>query len=221
MINVCLLYEDQIIKIENEITIGRAEESDIIINDQSISRRHCFIRVEGNSVIIEDSASSNGTILINSNGDIEDLQGKVVFDKLEELQPQKILLASGKYELEFNFPDLKTIAIPPDEQTNKLTIEKIKILTDICPNSGAVMLRRKLEEKLREKITDFRSEKIKDLNELINLAAEKLVRVNPSDIQKMERIRIAGNKGAHRENVSSKTVNECIQLYMQIENTIG
>ena len=227
MINANLIYLDQIIKIEQAVSIGRTDENSIIINDQSISRKHCIVRIENENMIsIEDCGSSNGTILKNSNGDIEEIKGKVIFERLQEVYPDKILLGPGndKYELEFHFPDLKTITIPPDDKANRLSIEKIKILTEICPNAGAVMVRRKLEEMLVKKLNDYGSIKnveVLDLSQLIELASEKLIKLRPDDPKKMHTIRIAGNKGAHKENVSCKTVNDCINFFSDIEKLLG
>ena len=41
-------------------TIGRHPESDIFLDDVTVSRHHCRITV-GDSVILEDSGSTNGT----------------------------------------------------------------------------------------------------------------------------------------------------------------
>ena len=43
------------------ITIGRDETADIVLEDESISRRHCVISFEGERWFIEDLKSTNGT----------------------------------------------------------------------------------------------------------------------------------------------------------------
>jgi len=44
-----------------EITIGRDPESDIFLNDVTVSRRHARVLIEGGAVTIEDVGSLNGT----------------------------------------------------------------------------------------------------------------------------------------------------------------
>jgi pSer/pThr/pTyr-binding forkhead associated (FHA) protein len=46
---------------KNEITIGRDINNDITINDSEISRRHCRLLIAGDSYVIEDLGSTNGT----------------------------------------------------------------------------------------------------------------------------------------------------------------
>jgi pSer/pThr/pTyr-binding forkhead associated (FHA) protein len=43
------------------VTIGRELDCDLQIPLQSVSRRHCEMRLEGDSVLLKDSGSSNGT----------------------------------------------------------------------------------------------------------------------------------------------------------------
>jgi len=51
---------------EGTYTIGRSEESDIFLNDLTVSRRHAVLTVEKDAVFIEDQGSLNGTF-INDN----------------------------------------------------------------------------------------------------------------------------------------------------------
>ena len=46
---------------EGNTTVGRHPESDIFLNDVTISRQHCRFMVNGDSLSIEDSGSTNGT----------------------------------------------------------------------------------------------------------------------------------------------------------------
>jgi len=48
------------------ITIGRAGDNDIQLDDEMVSKNHCRIITQGDNFLIEDLASSNGTIV---NGD--------------------------------------------------------------------------------------------------------------------------------------------------------
>ena len=48
---------------EGELTIGRDINNQIIINDAEISRRHTRLVLQGNSFMIEDLGSTNGTFV--------------------------------------------------------------------------------------------------------------------------------------------------------------
>jgi pSer/pThr/pTyr-binding forkhead associated (FHA) protein len=46
---------------EGNTTVGRHPESDIFLNDVTVSRQHCRFVVTPDSVMVEDSGSTNGT----------------------------------------------------------------------------------------------------------------------------------------------------------------
>jgi adenylate cyclase len=46
--------------VRNEASIGRSSENDIVLNDFSVSRRHAFLRKEGDGWVIHDNKSTNG-----------------------------------------------------------------------------------------------------------------------------------------------------------------
>lgn len=46
---------------EGNTTVGRHPESDIFLNDVTVSRQHCRFLVEEGGLIVEDSGSTNGT----------------------------------------------------------------------------------------------------------------------------------------------------------------
>ena len=45
------------------VTIGRAEDNDVQLDDEMVSKNHCRIITQGDNYLIEDLASSNGTIV--------------------------------------------------------------------------------------------------------------------------------------------------------------
>jgi len=73
----------------DEIHIGRAVENTIIVNDRGVSRYHCVLRREKNSLWLEDTGSTNGTLVntvplrgrhILHNGDLLQIgEAKVLF----------------------------------------------------------------------------------------------------------------------------------------------
>ncbi len=46
---------------EGITTIGRHPESDIFLDDVTVSRHHCRITIAGSAITLEDSGSTNGT----------------------------------------------------------------------------------------------------------------------------------------------------------------
>jgi predicted component of type VI protein secretion system len=48
---------------KNEIFLGRDLNNDIVINDPEISRRHSRLFLQGNSYVLEDLGSTNGTFV--------------------------------------------------------------------------------------------------------------------------------------------------------------
>ena len=49
--------------LEDETTLGRGDESDIVIEDDRISKTHCKIQLEAEDFILTDLGSSNGTFV--------------------------------------------------------------------------------------------------------------------------------------------------------------
>ena len=48
---------------KNEIAIGRKPENDLVVDNPSVSGRHCRVVLEGDNYFIEDLNSTNGTFL--------------------------------------------------------------------------------------------------------------------------------------------------------------
>ena len=63
------------------VTIGRAEEADVRIEDRFASGIHCRVHSRGNSYFVEDMSSTNGTYL-NS----EDLHGEAPLHDFDEIR---------------------------------------------------------------------------------------------------------------------------------------
>jgi FHA domain-containing protein len=55
--------------------IGRSQESDIVINDPNVSRRHARISRADNGFVVEDLGSTNGTLLDGAPIDRERIEG--------------------------------------------------------------------------------------------------------------------------------------------------
>lgn len=59
---------------EGNTTVGRHPESDIFLNDVTVSRHHCRFVAKGDQLAVEDSGSTNGTYLNDERVDSAELQ---------------------------------------------------------------------------------------------------------------------------------------------------
>lgn len=50
-------------QIDDALTLGRDEAADLRLGDKAVSRRHANVRVEGETAVIEDLGSRNGTFV--------------------------------------------------------------------------------------------------------------------------------------------------------------
>ncbi len=55
---------------EGTITVGRHPESDIFLDDITVSRHHCRFINDGDALQVEDSGSTNGTYVNSSRVDL-------------------------------------------------------------------------------------------------------------------------------------------------------
>ncbi len=60
-------------------TVGRHPESDVFLNDVTVSRHHCRFVVSGDTLTVEDSGSTNGTYV---NGERVDQTGLKAADEV-------------------------------------------------------------------------------------------------------------------------------------------
>lgn len=75
-----------------QLTIGRDPESDIFLNDVTVSRRHAVLTVSGSEVTVEDADSLNGTYV---NGVCVDQATLCSGDSLQIGRFQMVFLAGG------------------------------------------------------------------------------------------------------------------------------
>src|SRR5690349_9930260 len=57
------LRNSEVVLTESESLIGREPGASICLNSRSVSRRHCIIRRHGDSYVLEDLGSHNGTLV--------------------------------------------------------------------------------------------------------------------------------------------------------------
>lgn len=59
---------------EGNTTVGRNPDSDIFLNDVTVSRHHCRFVTGGEKLIVEDSGSTNGTYVNDERVDSAELE---------------------------------------------------------------------------------------------------------------------------------------------------
>ncbi|MBK8396830.1 MAG: FHA domain-containing protein [Leptospiraceae bacterium] len=226
MKKISLAYEKNHYALEDALTLGRDSENDIVIPEGLISRKHCKIVRNDLKVSIEDLESSNGTFLLLGNGDLIPITGKKEFEVTMHT-PHKILLGKSA-EVEFYYPDIKTINNTDElaplslglvKSPGKLSIENVKLISKIYPNAGAVMIRRMLEILLYSKISQDDLRDASDLYSMISIVKGKF-QLDDEIGRAMYGIRKQGNAGAHKDNVSLKSVEESIVWFAKIENAL-
>lgn len=75
----------------DRITIGRTPNNDVAIREHSVSRLHAYVRTDGDSWLIADAGSKNGSTL----------QGEVLEPRREKPLPSRAILRLGDVELTF------------------------------------------------------------------------------------------------------------------------
>ena len=55
--------------VAGENPVGRTADNRVVINDPSVSRRHCVVLVHGREVIVREHGSHNGTYVANGRVD--------------------------------------------------------------------------------------------------------------------------------------------------------
>jgi pSer/pThr/pTyr-binding forkhead associated (FHA) protein len=209
--------------IEKELNIGRSQENDIVIPDNLISKKHCKItRLGEYSLSIEDK-STNGTTVLTMDGDIIENQKEIIFKDLQEKAPYKLLL--GEYDFYFSYPEFSTKSVSytrPKEtilikNPGVLSIENVELVKIIFPQAAAAMIRMILEDliqfKKKNKIID--REKMGDRESLCDyinyLKHDKII------IDKMHKIRLLGNMGAHNDPISINEIENHIKILEEIK----
>jgi len=121
---------------KEEISIGREDTNDIVLNNPSISRQHSVIRVSDGIVSVKDLGSVNGTFINNVKMDeaVLDIGDEIVVGKyMIKLKSEKTL----DPELDLSFQsseqgksiDVETFRV--DDNTRKKMLERYQSGEDI------------------------------------------------------------------------------------------
>jgi adenylate cyclase len=104
----CLVYYGKEVQIEEELTIGRKDSNSLVIEENTISKRHAVIKKLDNTYYLVDVGSTNGTFLNHKkisvptpleNSDLIQLGNvQLVFNtKNEEEEDDRTLLSNDEY----------------------------------------------------------------------------------------------------------------------------
>jgi len=85
---------------EGDNSVGRCRDNDVILTDDSVSRHHAKIVVEGSHLHVEDLKSSNGTRVAGQRVKTGALMRDVTiaFGRIEVILRKPSLLDTGDYE---------------------------------------------------------------------------------------------------------------------------
>ncbi|MBN2656622.1 MAG: FHA domain-containing protein [Spirochaetales bacterium] len=89
----CLVFNGKRISLTSRITIGRASNCDVVIDDMLVSREHTEIQQIKTDFYIKDLNSRNGTFV----NDIKVPKGKYI-----KLSPNDIIRLGSKIEITLN-----------------------------------------------------------------------------------------------------------------------
>nr|HQU86138.1 FHA domain-containing protein [Pyrinomonadaceae bacterium] len=56
-------YDSQVVRLEDELSIGRTNQADVVLNDGGLSRKNTTFFRDGEDILIVDENSTNGTFL--------------------------------------------------------------------------------------------------------------------------------------------------------------
>jgi hypothetical protein len=86
----------------NTLTLGRAQDNDVVLDDPQVSRHHARVIRRGDQIIVEDLGSTNGT-LVN--------QRRITGQHI--LQPTETIAVGGSVFTVEGFPAPDTVAVRP------------------------------------------------------------------------------------------------------------
>ena len=116
------------------VTIGAMDDNDLVLADDTVSRNHCRIYVEGDQYMIEDLDSTNGTFVNR------------VRVKLAYLRPD-LVVTCGKTEIRFSPIDERVRIVPSDRDQfgdiigrDRKMREIYTILEKIAPTDATVVV---------------------------------------------------------------------------------
>jgi len=129
-------------KFDASFSVGRSRESDVVISDSAISRKHLEIRRENGSWTIYDLNSANGSFL----------NEKPVSQKGEPLTfPATILFGHSEYSLEIELVSKEKIKEVINDPFVDDATQIIQRVTELPPNS------------LDNEVTEVKTSKIKSI----------------------------------------------------------
>jgi hypothetical protein len=117
--NMAVIKDVQLDK--NELTVGRKEGNDIVLDNQAVSGSHCKIRKEKEDYVLVDNDSTNGTFINGRKVTRETLKHK---DQIRIARYSLEFLWESKAFEEFAKKDEHAIIVDPEMPKPELIIEK-------------------------------------------------------------------------------------------------
>jgi pSer/pThr/pTyr-binding forkhead associated (FHA) protein len=115
-------------------TIGRSEDSDIVLADREVSRRHAQIRNEAGSYVLVDLGSTNGTMV---NG--------VRVERSIPLRSGDLIMITPSHRLQFLDSDAtipvssSAAGLTIDQMTRKVTVNGVAVDPPLAPIQFALL----------------------------------------------------------------------------------
>ena len=178
---------------DNTLKIGRGLDNQLILNDISVSRNHCLIRIDqGYNLILEDCNSKFGSLILVQAEEIEILKGKIL----------TVQAGTNYFSFKLELPKKNFFSCCSAEEIDeKNDYEKI--------NSSWVKFDKK-SEILNESISGVESTEI--LNESISGAES-----NDEKIENKSNNNFNINKGGDLNNTQNNNENENNEEIVEIE----
>lgn len=220
---------------KNKIIIGRDKSADISVNDQTVSREHCCLRIEKNRVLLEDLNSSNNTYLngeIVKSCDVVDLNDEILIGEtlfavvdtssdysalLNRNQPKTMVISAHNKCQDKLSSDLELMykvnsAINSIRNKNKLIRTLLELIFEVIPaRRGAILI---CDDKTGEMIPfaslsrdNDNDDDIYINNAIVEQVFKKKMAVLTTDASKDPRFEVIGNRIGSAMCVPMGTIN--------------
>jgi pSer/pThr/pTyr-binding forkhead associated (FHA) protein len=174
---------------KDEITLGREQDCDIVLDDRQVSRRHACIRRQGDSYILEDLHSKNGTFIsdqpIEAPTELKDgdeitvaLSFRLIFIGPDSTKPLLLEDEAGP-SLRLD-PEAKRVWVRGQELDPPLSLAQYRLLALLYETPGRVRSR---EEVVQVVWADEEAEGVSEqaIDALARRLRERIAEVDPTN----------------------------------------